>query len=83
MRISRLSTATAAILVVIVFMTMALFAACSSRLALSPSAVPVPETAFDCSGVTEIPRSECEALAIFYESTNGRQWRQNSGWVTV
>ena len=38
---------------------------------------------FDCATVTEIPRSECEALVAFYTSTDGANWRNNTGWPRV
>jgi len=33
-----------------------------------------------CSGVTEIPVSECESLITLYDSTNGDDWDDNTGW---
>jgi hypothetical protein len=30
----------------------------------------------------EIPASECEALVSFYNSTNGPNWTDNTGWLT-
>jgi Leucine-rich repeat (LRR) protein len=36
---------------------------------------------FDCANVTQIPQSECEALVAFYDSTNGDNWENNSGWL--
>ncbi|MEN8216336.1 MAG: leucine-rich repeat domain-containing protein [Pseudomonadota bacterium] len=35
----------------------------------------------DCSQVTEIPSTECEALVALYNSTNGDNWYDNSGWL--
>ncbi|MFZ2359435.1 MAG: hypothetical protein WA040_08815 [Anaerolineae bacterium] len=36
---------------------------------------------FDCAAVTEIPHQECEALVAFYTSTDGANWRNNTGWL--
>ncbi len=36
---------------------------------------------FDCTAVTEIPQSECEALVAFYTSTDGDNWRNKTGWL--
>jgi hypothetical protein len=36
---------------------------------------------FDCTTVTEIPQSECEALVAFYISTGGDNWSRNNGWL--
>ncbi len=36
---------------------------------------------FDCTAVTEIPQSECEALVAFYISTGGDNWINHSGWL--
>ena len=35
----------------------------------------------DCSSVTEIPVSECEALVIFYNSTGGESWFYSGYWL--
>jgi hypothetical protein len=37
--------------------------------------------AFSCDDVTEIPKAECEALVALYNSTNGANWSNNSGWL--
>ncbi len=39
-----------------------------------------PTSKFSCSDVTEIPKSECEALVALYESTDGDNWKDNTGW---
>ncbi|MEM7115334.1 MAG: leucine-rich repeat domain-containing protein [Chloroflexota bacterium] len=44
-------------------------------------AAPVQQTSFDCPTVSEIPQTECEALVVFYNSTNGASWTDNSGWL--
>ena len=36
---------------------------------------------FSCTDVTEIPQVECEALVALYQSTNGDNWNDNSGWL--
>jgi Leucine-rich repeat (LRR) protein len=42
-----------------------------------------PAGGFDCSTVvsSQYLESECEALVAFYESTNGANWTDNSGWL--
>ena len=48
----------------------------------TPTSTPTPTTTpFSCDTVTEIPQVECEALVAFYNSTNGADWRNNSGWM--
>jgi len=34
-----------------------------------------------CATVSEIPSEECEALIAIYNSTNGKQWKNNTGWT--
>ena len=36
--------------------------------------------ATDCSLVTEVPESECQALVDFYDATDGDDWTNNDGW---
>ena len=36
--------------------------------------------AFSCSDVTEIPKTECEALVALYDSTDGDNWKYNTAW---
>jgi len=38
------------------------------------------QAATDCTAVTEIPQSECEALIALYDSTNGDNWTDNTDW---
>ncbi len=38
---------------------------------------------FDCNNVTEIPVSECEVLATFFNTTNGPNWSENAGWLVT
>ena len=40
-----------------------------------------PGVTTDCSLVTEIPQSECEALVALYNSTNGASWTNNTNWL--
>jgi Leucine-rich repeat (LRR) protein len=44
------------------------------------SCLPFAQAATDCTQVTQIPQSECEALVDFYVSTNGSNWRNHTGW---
>ncbi|RLC78183.1 MAG: hypothetical protein DRI81_07250 [Chloroflexi bacterium] len=52
---------------------------------LAPLSAPTPaaqaQGAFSCSVVTEIPQTECEALVSLYDSTDGDNWTDNSGWL--
>ncbi len=41
------------------------------------------QAATDCNAVTQIPQTECQALIDFYHSTNGPNWKNNSGWNTT
>jgi len=43
-------------------------------------ASPLAQAATDCAAVTEIPSTECEALITLYNSTDGDNWTDNSGW---
>jgi Leucine-rich repeat (LRR) protein len=38
---------------------------------------------FDCSPVTEIPPSECQALAALYDTTYGPDWTNQGGWLAT
>ncbi|NUM44874.1 MAG: hypothetical protein HUU38_09205 [Anaerolineales bacterium] len=38
---------------------------------------------FDCSVVSEIPQTECEALVSIYNSTGGANWNVNTGWLVT
>ncbi|MCP4411256.1 MAG: hypothetical protein GY808_01595, partial [Gammaproteobacteria bacterium] len=38
---------------------------------------------FDCSRITEISQSECEALIALHNSTNGINWFENEGWLAT
>lgn len=41
------------------------------------------EEGFDCSTITDIPVSECQALVDLYDSTNGKQWKDSTNWLTA
>ncbi len=41
---------------------------------------PLCETTFSCNTVTEIPKNQCEALVALYDSTDGDNWKTNTGW---
>jgi hypothetical protein len=52
----------------------------------TPGAVSGTETlpappAFDCQEVQDIPLEECQVLVTLYESTDGDNWADNSGWL--
>jgi hypothetical protein len=36
---------------------------------------------FDCRNIREIAVEECQVLVALYESTNGGNWEDNSGWM--
>ncbi|HOV30646.1 MAG TPA: leucine-rich repeat domain-containing protein [Anaerolineaceae bacterium] len=36
---------------------------------------------FDCTVVTDVSQSECRALVVFYNATNGDGWLNKSGWL--
>lgn len=38
---------------------------------------------FDCSTVTDVPQTECEALVALYDSTNGAGWENNTNWLVT
>jgi len=41
--------------------------------------LPGTQAATDCNTVTEIPVSECQSLMELYNSTNGANWKNNTG----
>jgi len=41
---------------------------------------PIIQAATDCNAVTEISKGECESLLELYNSTNGANWTDNTGW---
>jgi Leucine-rich repeat (LRR) protein len=38
------------------------------------------DTKFNCKKVTDIPKKECKVLIALYDSTDGDNWADNSGW---
>ena len=38
---------------------------------------------FDCSTVTDVPQTECEALIDIYASTNGNNWTLATNWFST
>ncbi len=38
---------------------------------------------FDCANVSEIPSSECEALEVLYQSTDGNAWSDYDNWLNT
>jgi hypothetical protein len=42
---------------------------------------PTTDTTFDCTAVSEIPTTECQALVAFYEATDGPNWADHTGWL--
>jgi len=42
--------------------------------------LPFAHAETDCGSVTEIPQVECEALLDLYHSTDGPNWKNNTGW---
>ena len=63
----------------------AVLIAASASLALAAPLAELPAalapTDFSCDNVTEIPKAECEALVVLYNSTNGSGWKDNTGWL--
>ena len=47
----------------------------------SATATPNATGGFDCASVNQIPSAECQALVALYNSTNGPNWADNSGWL--
>lgn len=44
--------------------------------------VPVePLTDFNCTTVTDVPQTECQALLMLYSTTNGDGWLNKTGWM--
>jgi hypothetical protein len=36
-----------------------------------------------CDSVSEIPQTECQALEALYNSSDGPNWTDNSGWLST
>jgi len=41
------------------------------------------QTGFSCTNVTEIPVAECNELVNLYNSTNGANWTNKTGWLST
>jgi Leucine-rich repeat (LRR) protein len=48
-----------------------------------PTIVSAHTLAFSCADVTEIPKSECEALVALYNSTGGANWIIKDNWLVT
>jgi Leucine-rich repeat (LRR) protein len=46
-----------------------------------PADSPMEAQATDCGSVTEIPSTECTALAALYNATGGSSWTNHTGWL--
>jgi Leucine-rich repeat (LRR) protein len=46
-------------------------------------AAPASPVLFDCTGVSEIPQAECQVLVALYNSTNGINWNNKTGWLVT
>ena len=42
----------------------------------------ITQSAFDCNNVTDVPKTECEALVALYDSTDGDNWTNNKNWTS-
>ena len=49
-------------------------------LALLVLGLPLAHARTDCSQVTQIPQTECEALLDLYQRTKGQAWKNKWGW---
>ena len=47
------------------------------------TAEPAAASSFSCDSVTEIPKTECEALVALYDCTDGPNWKNSSGWLAT
>jgi hypothetical protein len=45
------------------------------------ASVGLPATGYDCAEQTEIPQLECEGLVTLYNSTDGPNWTDDTGWL--
>lgn len=52
-------------------------------LTLGIGPVQVARAVFSCDDVTEIPQAECEVLVGLFKTTDGWNWRNNSGWMVT
>jgi len=44
-------------------------------------AKPLADQFFNCATQTQISETECDALLAFYDSTNGEDWTEDTGWL--
>ena len=44
-------------------------------------AKPLADQFTSCAAQTQIPETECAALLTFFDSTNGEDWTDNTGWL--
>lgn len=69
---------------IISLLAVAAFACREATQPISPDTSPLSfqEAGFtSCGSVTEIPEVECEALVALYNSTDGPNWTNNTGWL--
>ncbi len=71
------------LLIILVCLIIALGLHASSSKSRRATAMNAVQTEFDCTHVTEIPQTECEALVAIYLSTDGDNWNNNSGWLAT
>ena len=38
---------------------------------------------FDCTTITDVPQTECEALVYLYNTSNGNNWLNKTNWLTT
>lgn len=48
-----------------------------------PATATTPPVDNRCDAVSEIPATECQALILFFEATDGPNWQDNSGWLEI
>jgi Leucine-rich repeat (LRR) protein len=47
----------------------------------TPTSTSTSVVPYTCKSTSGIAKEECEALKTFYESTNGPNWKNNTGWL--
>ena len=58
--------------------------ACGSNKSTPEATINVPVEPlpnFDCTTVTDVPQTECQALLMLYSTTNGDGWLNKTGWM--
>ncbi|MGB1251762.1 MAG: leucine-rich repeat domain-containing protein, partial [Candidatus Promineifilaceae bacterium] len=48
---------------------------------VNSTGVPCTQPSFDCTTVSEIPETECDALVALYNDTDGANWIGNTNWL--